>query len=76
MKIENTGEGNGRGERKTKRREEKRGKEKKRKEKLRNGRGYEKNRRIIMGKFNIATTTSFPIAYSITILSVSLCVTK
>ena len=71
MKIENNGEGKGRGERKTKRREER-----KRKEKLRDGRGYEKNRRIIMGKFNIATTTSFPIAYSITILSVSLCVTK
>ena len=35
MKIENTGEGNGRGERKTKRREERKRKEKKRKEKKR-----------------------------------------
>ena len=33
MKIENTGERNGRGERKTKRREERKRKEKKRKEK-------------------------------------------
>ena len=35
MKIENTGEGNGRGERKTMRREERKRKEKKRKEKKR-----------------------------------------